>query len=93
MDNIKTVDGQTVTEEMLDTWSDALSKDKWPDGWANKGEIVIGRPRLSAEGSSVLSVKVPVAMKRAIEREANNEGLSTSDYVRSVLASGLLAAS
>jgi hypothetical protein len=90
MDAIKTSNGQPVTEEMLDTWSSALDRDEWPNGWTNKGEIVVGRPPLSAEGSAVLSVKIPVAMKRAIEKEAKNGGISTSDYVRSILASELL---
>ena len=39
MDTIKTVDGRLVTEEMLDKWSDALSRDTWPGGWENKSNI------------------------------------------------------
>jgi hypothetical protein len=87
---IRTKSGHMVTEEMIDKWSEALDRDEWPEGWVNVGKVVIGRPPMSAEGSVTLSVKVPVAMKKAIENEAKNDGLSTSDYVRSVLASELV---
>ena len=90
MDAIKTSDGRIITKEKLDAWSAALDADEWPRGWVNVGEIVHGRPPLSAEGSAVLSVKVPPSMKRAIEREAKNEGITTSDFVRSLLADGLV---
>jgi hypothetical protein len=93
MDAIKTIDGHLVTEETLDRWSEALDRDEWPEGWVNVGPVTIGRPPMSAEGSTVLSVKIPVAMKKAIENEAKGEGISTSDYVRSVLVSDLVSKS
>ncbi|HBT94626.1 MAG TPA: hypothetical protein DEB24_00185 [Coriobacteriia bacterium] len=86
MEDIKTIDGKVVTEKMLDKWAEELDCDEWPEGWKNVGEIIVGRPPLSVEGSAVLSVKVPVPMKRAIERKAKEEGLSTSDFVRSIIA-------
>jgi hypothetical protein len=90
MDAIKTIDGQVVTDDLLGKWSAALDRDEWPEGEYSSGPVIIGRPPMSAEGSVVLSVKIPVAMKRAIEREAKSEGLSTSDYIRSLLASKLV---
>jgi len=90
MDEIRAANGQLVTEEMLTSWSKALDNDKWPEGEQSVGEPIAGRPPLSAEGSTVLSVKISPAMKRAIEREALAEGVSTSELVRSMLASGLL---
>jgi hypothetical protein len=91
METIKTADGRIITKDKLDEWSSALDNDEWPRGWVNVGEVVHGRPPLSSEGSAVLSVKVPPGLKRALEREARNEGVSTSDYVRSLLADGLIS--
>ena len=34
--------GQTVTEDMIAKWAEALDKDKWPSGWKNVGDIVEG---------------------------------------------------
>ena len=90
MDRIEAADGKIVTDEMIDRWCEALDSDKWPTGERSIGEPISGRPPLSAEGSTVLSIKVSPAMKRAIEREAAAEGVSTSELVRSMLASGLL---
>jgi hypothetical protein len=90
MDVVKAANGQFVTDEMLARWCEALDNDAWPAGEHNVGEPISGRPPLSAEGSTVLSVKVSPAMKRAIEKEAQAEGVTTSDLVRSMLASGLL---
>jgi len=90
MDAIKAADGTLVTEKMMKRWTDALDKDEWPKGEYSVGKVIIGRPPLSVEGSAVLSVKVPLAMKRAIEREAKSSGLTTSDYVRTIIASELV---
>lgn len=90
MDAIRAKNGQLVTEEMIDGWGDALDRDEWPATWKNVGKVVNGRPPMSAEGSAVLSVKVPPAMKRAIEMEARAEGVSSSDLVRTMIASGLV---
>lgn len=92
MAEIKAKNGQIVTEKMIDSWCEALDRDEWPVGEKNIGKVVIGRPPLSSEGPTVLSVKIPVAMKKAIEDHAKNDGLSTSDYVRTVLARDLMSA-
>lgn len=91
MKTFKAANGQTVTNEMLNRWSEALDRDEWPQGEYNDGGVIIGRPPLSVGGSSVLSVKLPTAMKRAIESNAKSVGVSTSDYVREVLAKELMA--
>lgn len=59
MDAFKTDKGETVTEEMIRGWSAALDQDKWPEGEHNAGPAAVGRPPMSPEGSSVISVKVP----------------------------------
>lgn len=82
--------GQLVTDDMLSRWCNSLDNDEWPDGEYSVGNIVKGRPPMSAEGSAVLSVKVPPAMKRVIENAAKNKGVSTSDFIRSILVNGLV---
>lgn len=86
----RAANGQLVTDDMLARWCNALDNDKWPDGEYSVGSVIKGRPPMSAEGSAVLSVKVPPAMKRVIESAAKNEGVTTSDFIRSMLVNGLV---
>lgn len=84
--------GQEVTEDMINRWCASYERGEFPEGEHTVGGVVHGRPPLSPEGTAVISIKVPVAMKRAIERQARNEGLSTSAYARAALTDRLLAA-
>lgn len=90
MDKIIAENGQEVTEEMIEGWCEALDKDEWPSGWRNVGEVVDGRQPQTTSSTETLSVKIPAAMKKAIDREAKDEGLSTSAYVRKLLANSLM---
>lgn len=90
MEAFKAVDGTLVTEKMIDAWEEALDRDEWPEGSYSVGPVIHGRPPLSSEGSAVISVKVPVGMKRAVEREAKNEGLSVSEFVRMLITRQML---
>lgn len=83
--------GKLVTDEMIAGWEEALERDEWPSGWTNVGEVVEGRLPSSLSDAVTLSVKIPAAMKRAIDAEAEHEGKSTSAYVRGVLADSLMA--
>ena len=69
----------------------ALERDEWPSGWVNVGEIVEGKLPKAAPDTVTLSLKVPAAMKRALEKEAKAEGKSTGAYARGILADGLMA--
>ncbi len=83
--------GQEITEEMIDRWCTAYEKGEFPEGEHTVGDVVHGRPPLSSEGSTVLSIKVPVGMKKALERKAKSEGTTASAYARSAIADKLLA--
>lgn len=91
MNGIVAENGKVVTDEMIASWEDALERDEWPDGWRNVGDVIEGRlPSRSA--STTLSIKIPMSMKQVIDAEAQSEGLSTSAYVRGVLAERLMGA-
>lgn len=66
-------------------------RDEWPSGWVNVGEIVEGKLPKAAPETVTLSLKVPAAMKRALEKEAKAEGKSTGAYARGILADDLMA--
>lgn len=83
--------GKVVTDEMIADWESALERDEWPSGWVNVGEIVEGKLPKAAPETVTLSLKVPAAMKRALEKEAKAEGKSTGAYARGILADGLMA--
>jgi hypothetical protein len=82
--------GQEITEEMIDRWCDAYERGEFPEGERTVGRVVHGRPPLSTGGTAVISIKVPIGMKRAVERKAKSEGVSTSAYARAALADRLL---
>ena len=77
--------GKVVTDEMIADWESALERDEWPSGWVNVGEIVEGKLPKAAPETVTLSLKVPAAMKRALEKEAKAEGKSTGAYALSLI--------
>ena len=103
MNGIVAENGKVVTDEMIADWESALERDEWPSGWVNVGEVVVdehgvpgrgtveGKLPKAAPETVTLSLKVPVAMKRALEKEAKAEGKSTGAYARGILADGLMA--
>lgn len=90
MSELVAENGQVVTDEIIDGWERALERDEWPSGWINVGDIVEGRLPKAAPDTVTLSLKVPAAMKKALEAEAKSEGKSTGAYVRGVLADSLM---
>lgn len=90
MTAIRTASGQLVTDEMIDVWCESLDRDEWPSDWVNVGDVVHGKPPIDSGESVVLSVKIPLGMKRAIENRAKDRGVSTSAVARELLEDGLL---
>lgn len=91
MDGIVAENGKVVTDAMIANWENALERDEWPSGWENVGDIVEGKLPKAVSETVTLSLKVPVAMKHALEKEAKAEGKSTGAYARGLLAEGLMA--
>lgn len=91
MSGIVAENGTLVTDEMIAGWESTLEQDKWPEGWVNVGEVFDGGLPKTSRESVTLSLKVPVSMKKALEREARAKGKSTDAYARGLLADGLMA--
>ncbi|WP_423977728.1 hypothetical protein [Lancefieldella rimae] len=85
--------GQTVTEDMIAKWAEALDKDKWPSGWKNVGDIVEGKLPYATTSTETLSIKISKPVKIALDRSAKEEGVTTSAYVRSLLIDALVSMS
>ncbi len=90
MSKIVAENGKVITDEIINEWENALENDQWPCGWINVGEIIESKLPKKTPDTVTLSLKVPVAMKRALEQEAKNEGKSTGAYARGILAESLI---
>lgn len=67
MGKMRMADGRLVSDEMIETWAEALDNDEWPMGWANVGDIVEGAPPVRQECTVTLTVRVTPAVKMALE--------------------------
>lgn len=93
MSTFTAINGQTVTDETMETLEQAYARGTFPPTEKTLGQVIHGSPRaLSPEGSEILSVKIPVAMKRALTATADSQHISTSELVRSIIARHLVGA-
>ncbi|HIY82920.1 MAG TPA: hypothetical protein H9823_03590 [Candidatus Rubneribacter avistercoris] len=83
--------GQEITEAMIDRWCDAYERGEFPEGEHTVGDVVHGKPQRSIEKTTVLTLKIPIGMKAAINRKAKQQGISASEYARRAIADELLA--
>lgn len=84
--------GQEITEAMIGSWCDAYERGEFPEGERTVGEVVMGRPPLSSDKTTTLTVKIPVGMKVALAHNAKEQGQTLSTYARTLLTDGLMAA-
>lgn len=82
--------GQEITDAMIERWCAAYEKGEFPEGERSTGKVAYGRPPLSSDKTSTITIKLPLGMKEAIQRRAKQLGLTTSSYARNVLATDLL---
>ena len=93
MSDFTAIDGQKIADEKLAAWERDYVQGTFPEGERNLSQVIQGSPRsLSGEGSETLSVKIPVAMKRALIATAKKQQLTTSELVRITLAKSLAQA-
>lgn len=77
--------GLPVTEGMFQEWCDSYDKGCLPDGYEVEGPVM-GRPRLFDEEMVSLAVRLTKSQKQRLEQRAKEKGLTTSAYVRDLLA-------
>ncbi|MDD7465263.1 MAG: hypothetical protein PUK59_03380 [Actinomycetaceae bacterium] len=93
MNDFTAVNGQIMTDDAMTELEAAYAAGEFPAGEHSVGDVIHGSPRsLSAEGMVVLSVKIPAAMKRAIQVQAEREHTTPSTLVRSLIARSLVDA-
>ena len=85
--------GQEITEEMINAWCEAYERGEFPEGERTVGGVVMGRPPLSAEKTTTVTIKIPIGMKAALTTKAEKQGVTMSAYVRSILANDILSIS
>ena len=82
--------GQEITDAMIERWCAAYEQGEFPEGEHSTGKVVYGRPPLSTDKTTTMTIKLPLGMKAAIQRRAKQLGMTASSYARNVLATDLL---
>ena len=83
--------GQTITEEMIDNWCASYEKGEFPQGEHTVGNVMQGRPPLSTDKTTTLTIKIPIGMKAALIKKAKERGQTASGYTREIIAEDLIA--
>lgn len=79
-------DGTAVSPEILESWVDSYETGTLPEGYSFDGPIRPGRPKLIEGEMTTMTIRIPLALKKAICREAEERGMTASGYVREVLS-------
>ena len=78
----KLASGRVVTDEDMEREAEMWESDTWEGGFTN---IRIGRPPLSDEELGVVTFKAPLSRIAAMERKAEEQGLSKSQFMRNAM--------
>lgn len=84
-------DGREITEEMIERWCASYERGEFPEGEHSVGSVVMGRPPLSNQKTESMTIKLPAGMRAALRLRAEQMGVNTSEYVRSVLTDALVS--
>ena len=60
----KSADGKTYTDEDIEKWCESYELGEFPEGEFSTGEIVHGRPPRTGFEQTILTVKIPVGLKK-----------------------------
>ena len=80
---VKTKSGAVLTDEMFEELAAAYESGKWP-GRAT-GEIVMGRPRISAEDSKTITFRLPISKIAALDKKAAAQKTTRSNALRAAV--------
>ncbi len=75
---MKTKNGKTVTDAMLDAWADAFESGEWPKGRT----VPVGRPSLANEEVRPITFRLPVSQLAALDAKVAKAGLNRSSGLR-----------
>lgn len=86
----QTSDGIVYSDADINRWCEAYEKGEFPEGENATGVVISGRPPQINTQTTTITCKVPVGMKVALRKKADEQGISTSAYIRSALLSASL---
>ena len=75
---MKTKNGKTVTDAMLDAWADTFERGEWPEGRT----VPLGRPSLADEEVKPITFRLPVSQLAALDAKVAKAGLNRSSGLR-----------
>ena len=78
-----------VTAEELDMMAAEYESDDWSR--MQFGEVIQGRPRPCDEELKTITLRVPACRVAAMQRAAEREGITRSEFVRKAIDNELLA--
>ena len=61
---------------MIERWCEAYDRGEFPAGERTVGEVVVGRPPLSADKTVTLALKLPAGMKEIVVKRAQSQGVT-----------------
>ena len=79
-----TVDGKSFTDHDIDSWCEHYDKGEFLPN-SQTTNVISGKPAHTAPKSATITIKVPVGMKVALNKKAEQQGVTTSAYIRSAL--------
>ena len=88
MGDKKMIEKFDVTEEQLDTWASEYESTDWSS--MEFGKVVQGRPRISDEELKTITLRIPASRVAAVQRAADREGITRSEFVRKAIENELI---
>ena len=82
-------DNITMTDEMIEKLAEEWENDTW-SGHLDK--VVMGRPRISEEDLVNVTFRIPKSRLTSIERIANENGETRSEFLRNAVDRALISA-
>ena len=73
--------GKKLTEEDISCLNEAIASGDF-SGLGSRGQIVVGRPRLSNEPLVTMTFKIPKSDANKIKNAYEHEGTSRSEFLR-----------
>ena len=82
----RTAKGTLLTDELLDELAEACERGEYP---GTAGEIVVGRPRVSAEDLATVTFKLLNSQVAALDETAKRADETRSQFLRSLVGEAL----